>query len=299
MLGGFPCPWCGHYNANDEASCLRCGQRLPPAGVARLLRQLGSPALIVTKTLVFLNIAVFLFQFLDARMLGANPLERIPISTLLRFGALTNGLEMSEPIRLLSACFVHMGPMHLVFNMMALVQLGRIGEEALGPTRFLVTYVLSGVAGFVVSGLWYALGEGGKPYITAGASGAVFGLTGLLVAGLAVRRDPRWKEILVQQLVYSFAMYYLLHTNQAAHLGGLVVGLVMGVIFWLESPRWNLSLPAAGLAGLCTLATVASLVLPHTSPLWQRVREAERQTLESRRFHERPLDPGPPPARSR
>jgi len=295
MLGGFSCPWCGHYNANEDRRCGRCGQSLPPPGLARLFRQLGSPELIVTKTLLFLNIAVFGLQFMDARSIGANPLQSMPISTLLRFGALSNGLELSEPARLLAACFVHMSPMHILFNMMALVQLGRIGEQALGPMRFAVTYTLSGVAGFLVSGLWYTLGEGGKPYITAGASGAVFGLTGLLVAGLAVRRDPRWKEVLVQQLVYSFLMYYALHTNQAAHLGGLVVGLVLGVIFWVETPTWNLSPVVAVAAALCLLATVVSLVLPHASPLWREARAAELRRLESRSFREPKIVPLPEP----
>lgn len=295
MLGGFTCPWCGYYNANDEAHCGRCGQRLPPPGVARLLKSLGNPSLLVTKTLVFLNVVVFLLQFLDAQSTGANALERMPVSTLLRFGALTNGLEWTEPARLLASCFVHMSPMHILFNMMALVQLGRIGEEAIGPTRYLVTYVVSGVLGFVASGLWYALGEGGKPYITAGASGAIFGLTGLLVAGLAVRRDPRWKELLVQQLIYSFIMYFALHTNQAAHLGGLVVGIAFGALFFVEKPEWKLSPLVAVLATLCGLASIASLVIPHTSSLWRQARRMELQHQESRRFQERRIEPLPEP----
>ncbi|MCU0655311.1 MAG: rhomboid family intramembrane serine protease [Polyangiaceae bacterium] len=295
MLGGFNCPWCGYYNANDEKSCGRCGQRLPPPGVARLLRRLGGPRLLATKTLVFLNVLIFALQYLDAQGAGANPLERMPASTLLRFGALTNGLEWSEPVRLLSACFVHMSPLHLLFNMMALVQLGRVGEEGVGPGRFLVSYVASGVAGFAVSGLWYQLGEGGRPYITAGASGAVFGLTGLLVAGLAVRRDPRWKEILVQQLIYSFLMYYALRTNQAAHLGGLVAGVAFGVVFWLEKPSWRLAGPVAIATALSALGCLASLVLPHTSPLWKQARAMELRYQESRRFQEAPIRVNPAP----
>lgn len=291
MLGGFTCPWCGYYNANDESRCGRCGQRLPPPGVARWIKQLGDPSLLVTRALLALNVGVFGLQYLDAQAAGANPLERMPISTLLRFGALSNGLETSEPLRLLAACFVHMGPIHLLFNMLALVQLGRVGERAVGATRFLVAYVLSGVVGFAVSGVWYALGEGGRPYVTAGASGAIFGLTGLLVAGLAVRRDPRWKEILVQQLLYSFFLYFVLKTNQAAHLGGLVVGIGLGVVFWVEKPSWRLSPLVTALAALGALATVVSLVFPHTTPLWRQAREAELRFQESRRFQEPRITP--------
>lgn len=247
--------------------------------------------MLVTKTLLALNVGVFGLQYLDAQAVGANPLERMPVSTLLRFGALSNGLETSEPPRLLAACFVHMGPIHLLFNMLALVQLGRVGEQAVGAIRFFVTYMLSGVVGFAVSGVWYALGEGGRPYLTAGASGAVFGLTGLLVAGLAVRRDPRWKEILVQQLLYSFLLYFALKTNQAAHLGGLVVGMGLGVIFWVEKPSWRLSSGIAILAFLGALATIGSLIFPHRTGLWRQVREAEFRLQESRLFQEPRIEP--------
>lgn len=253
------------------------------------MKQLGNPSLLVTKTLVFVNVVIFLLQYLDAQSIGVNGLSSMPISTMLRFGALTNGLEWTEPARLLAACFVHMSPMHILFNMVALVQLGRIGEEALGPSRFLVTYVISGILGFVASGLWYALGEGGKPYITAGASGAIFGLTGLLVAGLAVRRDPRWKELLVQQLIYSFLMYFALHTNQAAHLGGLGVGLFFGALFFVERPTWKLSPIVAGTAVLCGLASLISLLVPQASPLWRQARDMEIKRQESRRFQEPPI----------
>lgn len=282
MLGGSPCPWCGHYNATDEARCGRCEQRLPPASLGRFLRRLDPESAPVTRALVAVNVVVFLLQFADGRALDASPTGNMPVSTLLRFGALTNGLETGEPLRLLAACFVHMSAMHLVFNMMALWQLGRAGEAALGSTRLLVTYVLTGIAGFAVSGVWYALGEGGRPYITAGASGAIFGLTGLVVAGLAVRRDPRWKELLVQQLIYSFLMYYVLHTNQAAHLGGLVVGIGAGVLFSVESPRWRLGPVMAVAAAASTLAVIVSLLAAQLSPLWGPVRAAELARFQRR-----------------
>ncbi len=282
MLGGSPCPWCGHYNATDEARCGRCEQRLPPASLGRFLRRLDPESAPVTRALVAVNVVVFLLQFADARALDASPISSMPISTLLRFGALSNGLETSEPARLLAACFVHMRADHILFNMLSLGLLGRAGEAVFGSTRLLVTYVLTGIAGFAVSGVWYALGEGGRPYITAGASGAIFGLTGLVVAGMAVRRDPRWKEMLVQQLVYSFIMYKALNTNQAAHLGGLVVGIGAGVLFSVESPRWRLGPVMAVAAGASTLAVIVSLVAVQLSPLWGPVRAAELARFQRR-----------------
>ena len=292
MLGGSPCPWCGYYNANGEARCGRCDKRLPPASVGRWLRRLDPASAPVTRALVAINVLVFLLQLADGRTIGMNVTDSMPHSTLLRFGALTNGLETAEPARLLAACFVHMSVMHILFNMMGLVQLGRVGEAALGSTRLLVTYVLSGIVGFVVSGVWYALGEGGRPYVTAGASGAIFGLAGLVIAGLAVRRDPRWKEMFVNLLVYSFLMYFGLHTNQAAHLGGLVVGLGAGVLFAVETPRWRLDPVFAVLAAVCALAIPVSLVLPQTSSVWHRLRTVEKLRIERRNNPEPPIPLG-------
>lgn len=299
MAGGFLCPWCRGYNASDERVCGRCGRRLPSSGVSAVLRSFFGVELLATKALLVANIFIYALQTADM-MSQSGPaaffssLERMNISTLLRFGALTNGLEIAEPFRLLSACFVHMSLLHIIFNMMALVQLGRVGEEALGTARFLITYVFSGILGFAASGAWYLWGEQGRPYITAGASGAVFGITGLVIAGLAVRRDPRWKEVLVQQLVYSFIMYYALKTNQAAHLGGLVVGIGLGVVFWLEARPWKLAWAANTLAALSTLAILASLALPHRSSIWRSAREAERIREERRRFQEPQIVPLPP-----
>lgn len=288
------CPWCGHYNANDASTCHRCGQRLPSAGVARVMRGVLSTELWATKLLLGINVAVFLFQVLDAGAGHAGMITGMPISTLLRFGALSNGLELSEPYRLLSACFVHMGLMHIVFNMMSMVQLGRVGEGAIGGVRLLLTYVLTGIVGFGASGLWYAYGQGGAPYITAGASGAIFGITGLVIASMAMRGNQLWKQVLIQQLIFSFIMYFGLHTNQAAHLGGLVVGLGLGVFFSIEGRSTKLD-PVLHLAGaISLLGIVASLLLPHRSGLWREVRAAEQAREDARRFAEPPIRLDPP-----
>ena len=257
------------------------------------MRGVLSTELWATKLLVGVNLAIFLFQMLDAGG-GGQGISTMPRSTLLRFGALMNGLEWSEPYRLLAACFVHMSAMHIIFNMMAMVQLGRAGESFIGGVRLLLTYVITGILGFVVSGLWYAYGQGGAPYVTAGASGAIFGITGLVIASMAMRGNQLWKRVLIEQIVFSFIMYFGLHTNQAAHLGGLVVGLGMGVFFTLEGRSAKLD-PALHIAGVISLVGIlAALILPHRSPLWREFRVAEQAREDARRFAEPPIRLDPP-----
>jgi membrane associated rhomboid family serine protease len=131
-----------------------------------------------------------------------------------------------EAWRLLSACFVHMGAWHLGLNLWVLWQVGRVLEGVLGTGRFVLVYVVSGLAGFALS---LAL----QPSLTAGASGAVFGVVGALLAVAAVTRHRRWGQVLIGALipfvVATFAMGILLPmVNNVAHFGGLAMGLCLG-----------------------------------------------------------------------
>lgn len=292
MLGGFLCPWCRYYNALDARRCERCGQALPPPGVARVLHGLVGADLWATKLLVGLNIAVFALQLAAALSQKGDYLASMQASVTVRFGALVSGFEFDEPYRILAACFVHIGALHLALNMSALVQLGRVGESQVGGPRFVLTYVITGVIGFLASTWWYArtatFGMGGYS-TTAGASGAIYGIAGLLIAGMAMRGDRRWREVLVQQLVYSFLLAFALHTNQAAHLGGLASGLALGVIFGRESRPWRHAVLVNSLAAVSLVACLVSLALPHGSKLWQTARKQEVERELRKSFREREI----------
>jgi membrane associated rhomboid family serine protease len=128
--------------------------------------------------------------------------------------------------RLLSACFVHVGAWHLGLNMWVLWQVGRILERLMGTGRFVLVYLVSGLFGFALS---LAL----QPGLTAGASGAVFGAVGGLLAVAAVARHQALGRFLVGALVpfvlATFAMGFLLPmVNNVAHFGGLVMGFCLG-----------------------------------------------------------------------
>ncbi len=146
-----------------------------------------------------------------------------------------------EAWRLLTACFVHMGAWHLGLNLWVLWQVGRVLEGLLGTGRFVLVYLVSGISGFALS---LAL----QPSLTAGASGAVFGVVGALLAVAAVTRHRRFGQVLIGALipfvVATFAMGVLLPmVNNVAHFGGLAMGLCLGFGLVLGDDR-----PRAGAA---------------------------------------------------
>src|SRR5690606_8265713 len=155
-----------------------------------------------------------------------------------------------EPWRYLSAVYVHLGALHLVMNSMALLALGRRAEQRVGGARMIVVFTLTGIGGFVASTLWY----GASGPLTAGASGALFGLMGHEIGQMHAQRDPRLKDILVQFLAYAVAFALLFSVNNAAHIGGFVLGYPLGRAFYLERRPWRRALWFRGLAAVSLAA---------------------------------------------
>jgi membrane associated rhomboid family serine protease len=165
-----------------------------------------------------------------------------------------------------------MGILHVGMNVLALAELGRVAETEIKGPRLVLAYVITGIAGFVVSAYWYR----SEPYVTAGASGAVFGIDGLLIGDMLAKSDRRWREALVRTVVHSFIFYAMLGTNQAAHLGGLFVGLALGYLFGKESRPWRISAAANVGVMVSVVAIVTSIVLSMRSPQWRAYEERER-----------------------
>ena len=138
--------------------------------------------------------------------------------------------------RLLTSMFLHIGVMHLAFNGYALFIIGTELERILGPGRFLSVYLFSGLFGSLAS---YALSDS----LSAGASGAIFGLIGALAAFFLIHRERlgSWGArrlgniaiVLVINLVWGFSQPGI---DNLAHLGGLVAGAALG---WALTPRYQ------------------------------------------------------------
>jgi rhomboid protease GluP len=194
-------------------------------------------------------------------------------SEVLRWGATYGHLPLAEPWRFLSPVYVHLGALHLAMNGLALVALGRRTEQRVGGARMIAVFTLTGIAGFVASVAWY----GADGPLTAGASGALFGLMGHEIGQMHARRDPRLKDILAQFVAYAVAFALLVSVNNAAHIGGFVLGYPLGRLFYLEKRPWRRAWWFRGFAVVCVAAGVASVALSAASDVWRELRAEEIQ----------------------
>lgn len=284
------CPRCGALNGAGFDRCIRCAEPLAPlaAGFEALKTGVDARSLWGTKTLFVLTVLVFMGQL---AMMGGH-YEKALLSggsnaTMLQFGALLASPErpFHEPFRLLSAVFVHFGAIHLLMNMLGLANLGRVAEPGIGTSRFVLAYLTCGVLGFSIDVLWgTAFVEGlatraadalsftiDGPWgsFTAGASGAVFGINGMILGWLIYNRDRRWRSYAIQAVFYAVVLRILIRINISAHLGGLLVGTLLGVHFARNPRPKNLLLANLGaIVGL--LLSILSLVLAQRAAHWGR-----------------------------
>jgi membrane associated rhomboid family serine protease len=195
---------------------------------------------IVVPTLIALNVAVFAWTAVEAGSMTRNAL-----AGLFRDWALVPGLvQLGEWWRVLTSGFLHIGPIHLVFNMMALWVLGRDLETVLGRGRFLAVYVIALLGGAAAVMISY-----GPNQAVAGASGAVFGLMGGLAVVLRRLRVPAGQVIglIVVNVVISVVIPGI---SLIGHLGGLVVGAAATAALVYAPPRNRVLVQAGALIGL-------------------------------------------------
>lgn len=143
--------------------------------------------------------------------------------------------------RLLSAMFLHGGVVHLVVNLWALWQLGRLYEIMFGTKRFLSIYFVTGIVASITSLVRLTLIGGGS---SVGASGAIFGVLGAFI--FSIRRSPRWKNdrwarSIVQQLMFWIVVniaigFTVPQIDMAAHIGGVLTGLLLGATLPQNEP---------------------------------------------------------------
>jgi rhomboid protease GluP len=187
-----------------------------------------------TYMLVGVNVLVFVAMMFA----GVSPIA--PTSAeLVRWGANYGNFVLAggQWWRLLSATFVHVGIIHLATNMWCLWNLGLLGEPLLGPAGLLAVYFLSGVAGNLLSLAIH------PDIVGAGASGAVFGLAGILIVLLKSARLPVPRPELLRlrrSVIYFAALNFVIgistwafqsaiQIDNMAHLGGFLCGLGLGV----------------------------------------------------------------------
>ena len=194
--------------------------------VVRLHR--ATPRTWVTPTLVALNVAVWLLNVAS----GLSPFAPRAID-LLMWGGNHLPLTVEQPWRLAAATFLHGGLVHLAFNMWSLWDTGRLAERFYGNGQLLLMYAVSGLAGSIAS-LFFSARTG----VSVGASGAIFGVVGCLLAAIFTKAH-KLPPALVQSMRSSMLMFvgfslFMGFTagfiDNAAHIGGLAGGFLMGMV---------------------------------------------------------------------
>jgi membrane associated rhomboid family serine protease len=251
---GLACTRCGRPSCPEclrEAAvgyqCVDCvneGRRTLRRGTTVAGAEVGVRPLVVP-TLVVLNLAVFALTAFQARDIAANY-----NSTMFDQWALASDyVAAGEFWRLVTSGFLHIGPLHLAFNMFALWVIGRDMEMLLGRGRFLAVYLI-GMLGGAAAVMVLQPGQ-----LVAGASGAVFGLMGgLLVALLRLRRPLNQ---VIGLLAVNLALgFFISNISWQAHVGGLVAGAVATAVLVYAPPQRRTPVQVGGLAALTVLVLV-------------------------------------------
>jgi rhomboid protease GluP len=199
----------------------------------------------VVCTFVFLAINVLLFLVMTVfgwtKGLGLRGSENGLV--LLLFGAKFGpAVSAGQYWRLLTACFLHIGVLHLLFNSWMLFSLGQQMEQLYGAVRFSALYLLAGVAGNTLSYV-------GNDSLSAGASGAIFGLIGAAIAYFVTYREEfgGWGQRQLRNMVivagYNLVIGFTSGgIDNLGHIGGLLAGLALG---WGYCPRYRVVEPSA------------------------------------------------------
>lgn len=201
---------------------------------------------VVTYVLIGINLLMFVLQMTSTGM------ERA-------LGLWPPAVADGELYRLMTSAFLHFGTAHIAFNMLALYFVGPPLEMALGRLRFSALYLLSALGGSV---LVYLLTLNS---LTAGASGAVFGLFGAtFVVGRKLNMDVRGVAAIIGlNLVFTFV--YPLFTSQniswQGHVGGLITGAAIAAVY-AYAPRNQRNLVQAG--------STAAVVVVFLALIWWR-----------------------------
>lgn len=187
----------------------------------------------VNGAIIICNIAYFLYL----EIAGSSESVRFMLSRGAMYAPLI--LEDQEYYRLLTSIFMHFGIEHLVNNMLVLFVLGDNMERALGHIKYLIFYLLCGIGANIVS-LVIGLHDQVQA-VGAGASGAIFGVIGGLLYAVGVNKG-RLEDLSTRQLVtvILFSLYFGFTStgvDNAAHVGGLVIGIVLAVVMYRRPKR--------------------------------------------------------------
>ena len=191
----------------------------------------------ITLALVVMCVGVFALQL----FFGVNPTNPTN-QALIAWGANFLPFSLGEaPWRLVTSLFLHIGFMHLLFNMFALYYFGQVAERMFGAVNFLALFLLSGVGGNLLNnylGL-HSVMAGEPPIISAGASGGIMGIgMALLVAALTKTSFNNFalnfRSLLIVMAINLSYGFLVGGIDNAGHIGGAIVGGLLGLVYVMQ-----------------------------------------------------------------
>lgn len=213
---------------------------------------------VFTPVIVYLNILIFVLMVLN----GVHPIMPT-VESLITWGGNLRGITLDgQQWRLLTSVFLHGGLLHLLFNMYALLYIGGLLETKFGKTRYLFAYIITGLFASIASISFY------DNIVSVGASGAIFGMYGLFLAlltlkGLNIPKESR-KNLITSilffigyNLFYGFAKEGI---DNAAHIGGLISGFIIGFAFYPSFKEPKYSKPIS--FGIAIILLITVLIIP-------------------------------------
>jgi membrane associated rhomboid family serine protease len=272
---GLSCSECGRPICTECMTMAPVGIRCPehsgrPQGVQRVTHGVKRASFEgvggkVTRALIGLNVAVYIAELATGAGVNANHgsiyQDGALIANGVKFGDTLAGVPANVPYdglvgvahgewwRLITAAFLHYGPFHLLMNMLALYWFGTLLEKRIGSGRYLMLYLVSGLAGSAGA----LVLDPTTP--TVGASGAIFGILG---AGLVLERQRDYVfggsalGIIVINLVFTFSIANI-------SIGGHIGGLIGGAAATLGLSRFGRGHAAYGRAGLLGVLTIVAV----------------------------------------
>jgi membrane associated rhomboid family serine protease len=233
----------GHPKTPTRLRCSRCdrpicGRCAIPASVGQhcpecvaearrsspRVKRVNTSAAPAVYAILGINLVVFVLQLASGGPGGPND------ELLARFAGSPPAIALGEWYRLLTPMFLHLSVAHIALNSMALYFIGPPVEQAFGTARFVVMYVIGGFTGSVASYVFGSCGGG------AGASGAIFGIMGVLLVYTAQRRSNAMMNAFFGNILFWLGLNLVFglvapNIDIWAHLGGLVGGMLLALGF--------------------------------------------------------------------
>lgn len=234
------CSNCRGLIERNASACPLCGAPTKPARAragatpGRVLGGLLPVPSTATSVLVAANVALYGIEWYLAQAAasgassGMGGMGEITGQIMIRLGAKSPDILNGQWWRLVTAMFLHAGLLHIGMNIWCLVDLGPTVESLFSTPKFIVLYLATGVCGFFLSFWWSPLG------VSLGASGAILGLVGILIGASfhhgRLGKDLRsqlWRWVIY---IFIFGLLPWFAVDNAAHLGGLASGFVLGYL---------------------------------------------------------------------